>query len=152
MSYFLPQNATNADKSFEALLSHTIGELSKGNSVYRVNSDEASMVSHRDDSSDLLHLPLSLPPFSFSHLLSTNCPFRWETVLQNLGWSPVEIYVTALSASCRWVIDQAFSLFPLSSWSRVCGPHSPSSSACSSSACPSFASPAFCSITFTETA
>lgn len=40
-----PQNATNADKSFEALLSHTIGELSKSDSVYRPNPEETSMVS-----------------------------------------------------------------------------------------------------------
>lgn len=40
-----PQGATNGDKSFEALLSHTIGELSKSDSVYRANPEEASMVS-----------------------------------------------------------------------------------------------------------
>lgn len=40
-----PQNTTNADKSFEALLSHTIGELSKRDSVYRPNPEETSMVS-----------------------------------------------------------------------------------------------------------
>lgn len=39
------QNATNADKSFEALLSHTIGELSKSDSIYRANPEETSMVS-----------------------------------------------------------------------------------------------------------
>lgn len=39
------QNTTNADKSFEALLSHTIGELCKSDSVYRPNPEENSMVS-----------------------------------------------------------------------------------------------------------
>lgn len=44
-----PQNATNADKSFEALLSHTIGELSKSDSIYRANPEETSMVSQSPD-------------------------------------------------------------------------------------------------------
>lgn len=43
---FLPQNAANAEKSFEALLSHVIGELSKDKSVYKVKSQETLMVSH----------------------------------------------------------------------------------------------------------
>ncbi|XP_075896013.1 E3 ubiquitin-protein ligase ubr3 isoform X1 [Nelusetta ayraudi] len=40
----LKKNATNADKSFEALLSHTIGELSKSESIYRANPEETSML------------------------------------------------------------------------------------------------------------
>lgn len=44
--YFLPQSAANSDKSFEALLSHVISELSKDKSVYKVNSEEATMVRH----------------------------------------------------------------------------------------------------------
>lgn len=43
---FLPQNAADAEKSFEALLSHVISELSKDKSVYKVNAEETSMVSH----------------------------------------------------------------------------------------------------------
>lgn len=42
--YFHSQNAANAEKSFEALLSHVIGELSKDRSVYKVNTEETSMV------------------------------------------------------------------------------------------------------------
>lgn len=42
----LPQNAANAEKSFEALLSHVITELSKDKSVYKVNAEETPMVSH----------------------------------------------------------------------------------------------------------
>lgn len=43
---FLPQNAASAEKSFEALLSHVISELSKDKSVYKVNAEETSMVRH----------------------------------------------------------------------------------------------------------
>uniref|UniRef100_A0A668U045 E3 ubiquitin-protein ligase n=1 Tax=Oreochromis aureus TaxID=47969 RepID=A0A668U045_OREAU len=41
----LKKNAANSDKSFEALLSHVISELSKDKSVYKVNSEEATMLS-----------------------------------------------------------------------------------------------------------
>uniref|UniRef100_A0A3P8PFL8 E3 ubiquitin-protein ligase n=1 Tax=Astatotilapia calliptera TaxID=8154 RepID=A0A3P8PFL8_ASTCA len=41
----LKKSAANSDKSFEALLSHVISELSKDKSVYKVNSEEATMVS-----------------------------------------------------------------------------------------------------------
>ncbi|XP_029936212.1 E3 ubiquitin-protein ligase ubr3 [Myripristis murdjan] len=41
----LKKNAANADKSFEALLSHVTSELSKDNSVYKVNTEETSMLS-----------------------------------------------------------------------------------------------------------
>lgn len=42
----LPQNAFNAEKSYEALLSHVITELSMVKTVYDVNTEEPSMVSH----------------------------------------------------------------------------------------------------------
>lgn len=42
----LPQNAFNAEKSYDALLSHVIGELSKVKTVYDVNTEVPSMVSH----------------------------------------------------------------------------------------------------------
>lgn len=59
---FLPQNAVNAERSFEALLSHVISELSKDQSVYKVNSQETSMVSRSDDC-----LSASRPVRSLSH-------------------------------------------------------------------------------------
>ncbi|KAE8299326.1 E3 ubiquitin-protein ligase ubr3 [Larimichthys crocea] len=40
----LKKNAANAEKSFEALLSHVISELSKDKSVYKVNTEETSML------------------------------------------------------------------------------------------------------------
>lgn len=43
---FLPQNTANAEKSFEALLSHIISELSKNKTVYKMNTEETSMVRH----------------------------------------------------------------------------------------------------------
>lgn len=42
--YFLPQKAANAEKSFEALLSHIISELSKEKTVYKMTTEETSMV------------------------------------------------------------------------------------------------------------
>lgn len=63
---FLPQNAVNAEKSFEALLSHVIGELSKDQSVYEVNSQETSMVSHWDDCLALYNISASRPARSLS--------------------------------------------------------------------------------------
>lgn len=39
------KNAPNSEKSFEALLSHVISELSKGKSVYKVTSEETTMLS-----------------------------------------------------------------------------------------------------------
>lgn len=44
---FPSQNAVNAEKSFEALLSHVISELSKDKSVYKVNVEETLMVRHK---------------------------------------------------------------------------------------------------------
>uniref|UniRef100_A0A8D0CYN2 E3 ubiquitin-protein ligase n=1 Tax=Sander lucioperca TaxID=283035 RepID=A0A8D0CYN2_SANLU len=41
----LKKNAANAETSFEVLLSHVISELSKDNSVYKVNAEETLMVS-----------------------------------------------------------------------------------------------------------
>lgn len=41
----LKKNAANADKSYDALLSHVISELSKDKSVYKVNTEETSMLS-----------------------------------------------------------------------------------------------------------
>uniref|UniRef100_A0A3B4VB54 E3 ubiquitin-protein ligase n=1 Tax=Seriola dumerili TaxID=41447 RepID=A0A3B4VB54_SERDU len=41
----LKKNAANAEKSFEALLSHVISDLSKDRSVYKVNTEETSMLS-----------------------------------------------------------------------------------------------------------
>uniref|UniRef100_A0A3Q3LCK0 E3 ubiquitin-protein ligase n=1 Tax=Mastacembelus armatus TaxID=205130 RepID=A0A3Q3LCK0_9TELE len=41
----LMKNAANAEKSFEALLSHVISELSKGKSVYKVKAEETSVLS-----------------------------------------------------------------------------------------------------------
>ncbi|TDH06926.1 hypothetical protein EPR50_G00118280 [Perca flavescens] len=40
----LKKNAANAETSFEALLSHVISELSKDNSVYKVNAEETLML------------------------------------------------------------------------------------------------------------
>ncbi|TMS06086.1 E3 ubiquitin-protein ligase ubr3 [Larimichthys crocea] len=40
----LKKNAANAEKSFEALLSHVISELTKDKSVYKVNTEETSML------------------------------------------------------------------------------------------------------------
>lgn len=42
--FFSPQKTVNSEKSFEALLSHVISELSKNKSVYKVNSEESTMV------------------------------------------------------------------------------------------------------------
>lgn len=45
--HFMSQNAANAEKSFEALLSHVISGLSKDKTqVYKVNTEETSMVRH----------------------------------------------------------------------------------------------------------
>uniref|UniRef100_A0A1A8QJE6 E3 ubiquitin-protein ligase n=1 Tax=Nothobranchius rachovii TaxID=451742 RepID=A0A1A8QJE6_9TELE len=41
----LKKNAANSERSFEALLSHVIVELSKDKSVYKVNADETTMLS-----------------------------------------------------------------------------------------------------------
>ncbi|KAM4557937.1 E3 ubiquitin-protein ligase ubr3 isoform 2-T2 [Odontesthes bonariensis] len=41
----LKKNAANSEKSFEALLSHVISELSKDKSVYKVNAEEPTMLS-----------------------------------------------------------------------------------------------------------
>lgn len=41
---FLPQNSANSEKSFEALLSQVISELSKDKSVYKANIEETTMV------------------------------------------------------------------------------------------------------------
>ncbi|KAJ3592561.1 hypothetical protein NHX12_007688 [Muraenolepis orangiensis] len=41
----LKKNAANADKCLEALLSHVIGELSRDESVYRLNTEETSVLS-----------------------------------------------------------------------------------------------------------
>ncbi|KAG7227563.1 hypothetical protein INR49_005378 [Caranx melampygus] len=41
----LKKNTANAEKSFEALLSHVISELSKDESVYKVNTEETLMLS-----------------------------------------------------------------------------------------------------------
>lgn len=118
-----PQNATNGDKSFEALLSHTIGELSKGDGVYRANTEETSMVRR----------------------LCTSSHSTWVGVEEGC--------ITGIISelSCQLLIGPSCCFHPLGSWSPVCGPRSPSSSACSSPACPSCASPACCSTTCTET-
>ncbi|XP_053295045.1 E3 ubiquitin-protein ligase ubr3 isoform X1 [Pleuronectes platessa] len=41
----LKKSAANAERCFEALLSHAIGELSKDKSIYKVNAEETSMLS-----------------------------------------------------------------------------------------------------------
>uniref|UniRef100_A0AAQ5Y4R6 E3 ubiquitin-protein ligase n=1 Tax=Amphiprion ocellaris TaxID=80972 RepID=A0AAQ5Y4R6_AMPOC len=41
----LKKNAASSEKSFEALLSHVISELSKDKSVYKVNAEETAMLS-----------------------------------------------------------------------------------------------------------
>lgn len=88
-----PQNATNADKSFEALLSHTIGELSKSDSIYRANPEETSMVSQSP----------AVTPHLFSLALGeSRVRLRNGTLDSRLGWWWWRRDTSqGLSASCR---------------------------------------------------
>ncbi|XP_024244729.1 E3 ubiquitin-protein ligase ubr3 isoform X1 [Oncorhynchus tshawytscha] len=99
----LKKNAFNAEKSYEALLSHVITELSKVKTVYDVNTDEPSMLSSSVWSPQSIEY--SLQQFCLPYL-RLSCLLQHHLYGDNLSGCPEEEEFSGL-AGCLGLLDPA---------------------------------------------
>ncbi|XP_053733122.1 E3 ubiquitin-protein ligase ubr3 isoform X2 [Synchiropus splendidus] len=102
--HLYPQISANGDKSFEALLSHIISELSRDTSIYKVNPEEASMLSCGVWSPQSIEFSLQQFCLPFLRL---SCLLQHHLYGDNLPGCPEEEEFSSLAA-CLGLMPSTF--------------------------------------------